>query len=135
MTHGLRGQCTARMTPTATSTTFWGSSLKNGRRTCLLSPLRSDGVVTGVLILSAKTQGLFDGLQNLVEWIANGLSIAIERNRLSAAVLKRNRELETISSSGSALASSTFDMKKVPQIHHGHGQGPDECRGRVVVVS
>ncbi|MGB8424141.1 MAG: GAF domain-containing protein, partial [Desulfobacterales bacterium] len=87
--------------------------LKNGRRTCLLTPLRSDGVVTGVLALSAKTRGLFEGLQNLIEWIANGLSIAIERNRLSAAVLKRNRELETIKQVGSALASSTFDMKKV----------------------
>jgi class 3 adenylate cyclase/GAF domain-containing protein len=87
--------------------------LKNDRRTCLLSPLRSDGMVTGVLVLSAKKQGLFDGLQNLIEWIANGLSIAIERNRLTAAVLKRNRELETIKQVGSALASSTFDMKKV----------------------
>ena len=70
-------------------------------------------MVTGVLVLSAKTQGLFDGLQNLIEWIVNGLSIAIERNRLSAAVLKRNRELETIKQVGSALASSTFDMKRV----------------------
>jgi len=85
----------------------------SGRKACLLTPLRIDGIVTGVLVLSAKSPGLFDGMQNLIEWIANGLSIAMERNRLSAAVLKRNKELETIKQIGSALASSTFDMKKV----------------------
>ena len=85
----------------------------DGRRTCLLTPLRTDGVVTGLLALSAKTQGLFNGMESLMEWIANGLSIAIDRNRLSAAVLKRNQELETIKQIGSALASSTFDIKKV----------------------
>lgn len=84
-----------------------------GRKTCLLSPLRTDGIVTGVLVLSAKTPGIFNDLQNLIEWIANGLSIAIERNKLSASVLKRNQELETIKQIGSALASSTFDIKKV----------------------
>ncbi len=85
----------------------------SSRKTCLLTPLRVDGIVTGVLVLSAKSQGLFNGMQNLIEWIANGLSIAMERNRLSVAVLKRNKELETIKQIGSALASSTFDMKKV----------------------
>ena len=86
---------------------------RSERKTCLLTPLRVDGVVTGVLALSAKSPGLFSGMQNLIEWIANGLSIAIERNRLSAAVFKRSQELETIKQVGSALASSTFDMKKV----------------------
>ena len=85
----------------------------DGRQTCLLTPLRTDGVVTGLLAMSAKSPGLFNGMQNLMEWIANGLSIAIDRNRLSAAVLKRNQELETIKQIGSALASSTFDIKKV----------------------
>jgi class 3 adenylate cyclase/putative methionine-R-sulfoxide reductase with GAF domain len=84
-----------------------------GRTSCLLTPLRTDGVVTGILALSAKTPGLFDELQNLMEWIANGLSLAIESNRLSAAVVKRDQELETIKQIGSVLASSTFDMDKV----------------------
>jgi class 3 adenylate cyclase/putative methionine-R-sulfoxide reductase with GAF domain len=87
--------------------------INQGRKSCLLTPLRTDGAVTGILALSSKTPGLFDNLQNLMEWIANGLSIAIERNRLSAAVVKRNQELETIKQIGSALASSTFDMDKV----------------------
>jgi class 3 adenylate cyclase/GAF domain-containing protein len=86
---------------------------KHGRKTCLFAPLRTDGVVTGLLALSAKTPGMFGGFQSLVEWIANGLSIAIERNRLSGVVFKRNQELETIKQIGSALASSTFDIKQV----------------------
>ncbi|MGD2273009.1 MAG: GAF domain-containing protein, partial [Desulfobacterales bacterium] len=87
--------------------------INNGRKSSLLTPLRTDGFVTGILALSAKSPGLFDDLQDLMEWIANGLSIAIERNRLSATVLKRSQELETIKQIGSALASSTFDMDKV----------------------
>jgi len=85
----------------------------DGRKSCLLTPLRTDGIVTGLLAFSAKSPGLFDGIQNLMEWVANGLSIAIERNRVSAAALKRKQELETIKQIGSALASSTFDTKQV----------------------
>lgn len=84
-----------------------------GRRCCLLSPLRTDGQVTGVLALSAPSAEIFEGMGKLVDWIANGLSVAIDRNRLSDAVLKRNRELDSIRQIGSALASSTFDIKKV----------------------
>jgi class 3 adenylate cyclase/putative methionine-R-sulfoxide reductase with GAF domain len=83
------------------------------RKTCLITPLKTDGVVTGILALSAKTPGLLKDVRNLMEWIANGLSIAIERNRLSAAVVKRNRELDSIKQIGSTLASSTFDIDKV----------------------
>ena len=85
----------------------------SGRQTCLLTPLRTDGVVTGVLAMAGNDPDMFHDVQNLIEWIANGLSIAIERNRLSAAVFQRNQELETIKQIGSALASSTFDINKV----------------------
>jgi class 3 adenylate cyclase len=87
--------------------------MADGRKSCLLTPLRTDGIATGLLAFSAKSPELFDGMQNLMEWIANGLSMAIERNRLSAAALKRKQELETIKQIGSALASSTFDTKQV----------------------
>ena len=86
---------------------------ENGCRSCLLAPLKSDGVVTGVLVLGRKDGGVFNGVQDLVNWIANGLSLAIERNRLSADVFKRNQELDTVQQIGSALASSTFDISKV----------------------
>jgi class 3 adenylate cyclase len=85
----------------------------HGCTSCLLAPLKTDGIVTGVLALTAKEVGIFYNLQKLITWIANGLSLAIERNRLSAAVVKRNRELDTIRQVGSALASSTFDISKV----------------------
>jgi class 3 adenylate cyclase/GAF domain-containing protein len=86
---------------------------EHGCTSCLLAPLKTDGIVTGVLALTAKDVGIFYNRQKLVTWIANGLSLAIERNRLSAAVVKRNRELDTIRQIGSALASSTFDISKV----------------------
>lgn len=86
---------------------------ENGCRSCLLAPMKSDGVVTGVLVLGMKDSGVFNGVQDLVNWIANGLSLAIERNKLSADVVKRNQELDTVQQIGSALASSTFDISKV----------------------
>ncbi|MGD8666387.1 MAG: GAF domain-containing protein [Desulfobacterales bacterium] len=84
-----------------------------GCTACLLAPLKSDGNVTGVLALAAHDAALFYSAHKLIAWIANGLSLAIERNRLSAAVVKRNQELDTIRQVGSALASSTFDISKV----------------------
>jgi len=86
---------------------------EHGCTSCLLAPLKTDGIVTGILALAAKEVGVFYNVQKIITWIANGLSLAIERNRLSAAVVKRNRELDTIRQVGSALASSTFDISKV----------------------
>jgi class 3 adenylate cyclase/putative methionine-R-sulfoxide reductase with GAF domain len=86
---------------------------ENSCRSCLLTPLKTDGVVTGVLVLGRKKAGLFNGVQDLINWIASGLSLAIERNKLSADVVKRNQELDTVRQIGSALASSTFDISKV----------------------
>jgi len=86
---------------------------ENGCRSCLLAPLKADGIVTGVLALARKERGVFNGVQDLINWIANGLSLAIERNKLSAYVVKRNQELDTVRQIGSALASSTFDISKV----------------------
>ncbi len=85
----------------------------NGCSAAMLAPLKTDGTVTGILALTTKEVGVFANVQKLVSWVANGLSLAIERNRLSEAVVKRNRELDTIRQVGSALASSTFDISKV----------------------
>jgi signal transduction protein with GAF and PtsI domain len=46
-------------------------------------------------------------------WIANCLSHAIERNRLSAALVKRKQTLDTSQQIGRALTSSDFDINKV----------------------
>jgi class 3 adenylate cyclase/putative methionine-R-sulfoxide reductase with GAF domain len=85
----------------------------HGCQSCLLAPIKAGANVTGVLALVAKKRGVFNDVQELIKWIANGLSLVLERNRLSAAVLKRNQELDTIRQIGSALASSTFDISKV----------------------
>ena len=45
--------------------------------------------------------------------VTNILSFAIEESRLMASVAKRNQEMVAIKQIGSALASSTFDLKQV----------------------
>lgn len=84
-----------------------------GCQSCLMAPLKMEGDVTGILVLTSKKHGLFSEAQAFVKWIANGLSLVLERNKLSAAVARRNQELGTIRQIGSALASSTFDISKV----------------------
>ena len=85
----------------------------HGCQSCLLAPLRMERDVTGILVLTSQKRGLFSEVQELLKWIANALSLVLERNRLSAAVVRRNQELNTIRQIGSALASSTFDISKV----------------------
>jgi len=85
----------------------------HGCQSCLLVPLRIEGDVTGILVLVSKKGGLFSEVQEPLKWIANALSLVLERNKLSAAVVRRNQELGTIRQIGSALASSTFDISKV----------------------
>jgi len=85
----------------------------HGCKSCLLAPLKIEGRVYGIISLGSKQPGLFNDVKELLRWIANGLSLVLERNRLSAAVVKRNQELDTIRQIGSALASSTFDISKV----------------------
>jgi class 3 adenylate cyclase/GAF domain-containing protein len=86
---------------------------KNIGGSCIITPLKTDSVVTGVIALYAKKPDLYYNVQNVIEWIANGLAIAIERSRLTASVFKRNQELDSIKQIGRALASSTFDISKV----------------------
>lgn len=85
----------------------------HGVKSCLLATLKLDHQIYGILVLTGKEEGLFNDVKGLMGWIANGLSLVLERNRLSAAVVKRNQELDTIRQIGSALASSTFDISKV----------------------
>jgi len=80
---------------------------------CLLTPFKIEGQVCGILALAGQDRGMFNDVKDLLKWVASGLSLVLERNRLSAAVVKRNQELDTIRQIGSALASSTFDISKV----------------------
>jgi class 3 adenylate cyclase/GAF domain-containing protein len=84
-----------------------------GAGSCFLAPLRTGGVVFGVLALIGRRRDALIEAQNFVHWVAGGMALAIDRNRLLAAVAKRDQEMETLRQVGGALASSTFDMQKV----------------------
>jgi class 3 adenylate cyclase/putative methionine-R-sulfoxide reductase with GAF domain len=88
---------------------FGGANAKS----ILLTPLRIDGQVKGILALAARESDAFEQMPKLIDWVANSLSLAIERNQLFADVVKRNKELDSLKQIGSALASSTFDIRQV----------------------
>ena len=80
---------------------------------CFLVPLKIKGMTKGLLAIAARDQKVLQGVDDVIQWMPKILALAIERNKLSAAVLQRNQELNTIRQIGTALASSTFDIKKV----------------------
>lgn len=79
----------------------------------LLAPITTKGGVNGVIMFYSTNSGVFHQCNEITECITNILSFALEENRLSASVLKRNQELVAIKQIGGALASSTFDLKQV----------------------
>ncbi len=81
----------------------------------LLTPLKVEGLVTGILILCNVQHESFTGRETLIEAMADGLSRAIEKEKLLIAFARRNQELDTLRQIGGALAASTFDMDKVLQ--------------------
>lgn len=89
------------------------SAVELGCSSCLLAPLKAGGDVFGVLALAGREAQVFTAARDLIAWTAGGLALAVDRNRLLTAVVKRDREIEAIRRAGTALASSTFDMRKV----------------------
>jgi len=87
--------------------------VKNGIKSCLLVPLTSDGVVTGLVLLAAKKTGMFGDVQNLAEWITVGISLASQRKRLSAEIIRRKQALEATKRIGRALVLWKFDIDRV----------------------
>ncbi|MDL1969072.1 MAG: GAF domain-containing protein, partial [Deltaproteobacteria bacterium] len=87
--------------------------VNQGSKSCCLAPMKMRGIVKGIFVLSSSHAKDFYNSQELIEWVAGVLSIAIERNELSESVIKRNKELDSIKQIGKALASSTFDMNQV----------------------
>jgi class 3 adenylate cyclase/putative methionine-R-sulfoxide reductase with GAF domain len=84
-----------------------------GCKSAAIVPLKIDGKVNGVLALLGREDETFLKAQNFIEWVAGATALAIERNKLSAGISKRNRELDSIRQIGRALASSTFDIGQV----------------------
>jgi len=79
----------------------------------ILSPLKMDGRLIGVLFLGSLKDHHFDDYQEQVALLSHILPLAIEKNRLNASVTKRDLEMKSIKQIGSLLASSTFEMEKV----------------------
>ena len=87
--------------------------VKPGIHDALLVPLKIGGVVTGILSLGAFRADALNGFEEEVEEIAFLLPLAIEKNRLSSSVNKRDQEMASIQQIGSILAASTFDRQEV----------------------
>jgi GAF domain-containing protein len=79
----------------------------------MLVPLLMDGIVSGMLALAARNKGNFSGSPGQMDLIASGLSLLIERNRLSSAVVKQKKALDAARQIGLAMVSSNFDLEKV----------------------
>ncbi|MCK9275196.1 MAG: GAF domain-containing protein [Syntrophales bacterium] len=84
-----------------------------GSGSALLVPLKIEGNAAGMLILKSDRPDDFKRMKSIIDHIAQGMSLAIERSTLLAAVAKRNIELDTLKQIGGALATSTFDMEQV----------------------
>ena len=84
-----------------------------GNQSCVLVPLKIEGGIAGVMVLRSENPDLFYKLRELIDRMADALSLAMERNRLSDYVIRRDRELDTLKQIGGALASSTFDISQV----------------------
>jgi CheY-like chemotaxis protein len=90
--------------------------IKGDFTSCFIVPLVRDGSATDLLVLAAKKSGSFGGFQNMVAWIADGISFANQRQSLSAEIIKRKQALETIKRIGRALVSLEFDIDRVLKI-------------------
>lgn len=87
-----------------------------GAHNAFLTPLKTEGQGTGILILCNVPHETVHNGDKIIEAMADGLSRAIEKEKLLIAFARRSRELDILGQIGSALAASTFDMDKV--LHH-----------------
>lgn len=87
--------------------------LRNGLQAVLLSPLKIGGTIAGVLVFGARTAEVLRSAREWMDELVYFISLAVEKEKLSESVTKRDREFGMIQQIGSALASSTFDMEKV----------------------
>ncbi len=85
----------------------------HGSQACLLAPLVTEGIATGLLVLTAKNPGILYDVQRAMEWIANGISQAVERDSLSAELVKSKQALDASKWIGRVLTSWTFDINRV----------------------
>jgi adenylate cyclase len=91
---------------------LWGNHCL---QSCVISPLKTKEQVIGVLFLGSLTPETFKNknIQKQIDAMNDIISIGIEKEKLSFAVVKLDKEMDLIKQIGSLLASSTFDMNDV----------------------
>lgn len=89
---------------------------QHGLAACLFIPLSINGSAAGVLTLGARKQGTFDKTRQYVEWVANGIALAIERDRMALEARKQQLALRSTEQIGQALIAMKFDIDKVMKL-------------------
>jgi len=79
----------------------------------ILAPLEVAGGSVGALLLLNVPPDSLSQIKEYLEAVTEGLSLALEKERLLSSALKRNQELEAIRQIGGALSTATFDIEKV----------------------
>ena len=92
----------------------------HGINSCLCVPIVTGDTASRILVLGAKRTANFSEAGVYVDWIASGLSMAMERNRLSATVAKQKQALSAAYQIGLALVSRNYDIEKVYNLSMGH---------------
>jgi adenylate cyclase len=87
--------------------------LKQHLTSCLLCPLKVNGMIKGVLAIGSMQSHTFADVQEQTERLASFIAQAKEMNRLAASVVKRDQQMAMVKQIGSLLAASTFDMQEV----------------------
>ncbi len=78
-----------------------------------MSPLHSEGETSGILVLGSQQECAFSEREEQMGLVASLLSMALERDRLSGMVDKKDQEMAFMKQIGSILAASTFDIDEV----------------------
>ncbi|MEE9497195.1 MAG: GAF domain-containing protein, partial [Desulfobacterales bacterium] len=92
----------------------------HGINSYLCVPILTGDTVSRILVLGAKRTANFSDAGGYVDWIASGLSMAMERNRLSSTVSKQKEALSAAHQIGLALVSRNYDIEKVLNLSMEH---------------
>jgi class 3 adenylate cyclase/putative methionine-R-sulfoxide reductase with GAF domain len=84
-----------------------------GRASHVLAPLEAEGRAIGALLLLSVPSDALTQIKEYLQAVAQGLILALEKDRLVSSALKRDQELEAIRQIGGALSTVTFDLEKV----------------------
>ena len=86
---------------------------QHGINSCLCVPVLRGDAVLRMLIVGAKAKANFSKAGGYVDWIASGLSMAMERNRLFTTISRQKQTLGAVQQIGLALVSRNCDINKV----------------------